>query len=473
MRVPSLCMLMMCATAGAAADERAAILAPTNDFSAAEKWEALPGGTTTNRERLDQNAFSMPSANLSFAERADFLVGNGLFRRAWIAAPGSTASADGLGPLYNARSCQRCHLKDGRGHPPSGPEDSAVSMLLRLAAGGAAFGPDPVYGGQLQDHAAPGHRAEGRMTIAYREMRVAFADGGEALLRAPDYSIVDFGHGPADADLRISPRVAPPMIGLGLLEAIDEADIVRRADAEDRDGDGISGRVNRVWSAAEGRVVPGRFGWKAGQATIPDQAAAAMAADIGVSNPLAPAPWGDCTAAQETCRKGPHGVDAEGFEAPADIMDLIVFYSRHLAPPARGDVDAEKVLAGKSLFYGAGCVECHTPKHATRRDWPVRGLGGQLIWPYTDLLLHDMGEGLADHMAEGEATGREWRTPPLWGIGYTETVSGHMFLLHDGRARGLAEAILWHGGEAEAAREAFRTMPAGDRAALLAFLRSL
>lgn len=444
-------------------EERAAILAPTTDFSAAERWEVLSGGTATNRTRFDGDAFSMPSASLSFAERAEFFVGNGLFRRAWAAAPASTASADGLGPLYNARSCQRCHLKDGRGHPPAGPDDSAVSMILRLSD--AAGAPDPVYGAQLQDLAIPGLRREGRLAVEYRETA--------ASLRAPRYRIEELAYGPLAPDTATSPRVAPPMIGLGLLEAIDEADILARADPGDADGDGVSGRANRVWSPSLGRMAAGRFGWKAGQATVADQAAAAMAGDIGVSNPLAPAPWGDCTPTQAECIAAPHGGTPEAPEAPEAIMAPITFYSRHLAVPARRDVDAPEVLRGKRLFYETGCVACHAPKHATRRDWPVPGLAGQLIWPYTDLLLHDMGEGLADGFREGRATGREWRTPPLWGIGLTETVNGHRYFLHDGRARGLAEAILWHGGEAEASRDAFRALPANDRAALLAFLGSL
>ena len=479
--LPALAAAVMLAASAApaapTAEERAVILAPATDFSAPERWETLSGGSATNRGRLDRDAFSMPSANLSFARRAEFFIGNGLFRRAWVAAPASAASADGLGPLYNARSCQRCHLKDGRGHPPAGPRDSAVSMLLRLSVPprGGAFAPpaapDPVYGGQLQDFALPGHRAEGRLGIDYREVRVAFPGGG-ASLRAPAYRVVDPGYGPLHPRAVLSPRIAPPMIGLGLLEAIAAEDIRARADPEDRDGDGISGRANRAWSPSLGRAALGRFGWKAGQATLADQAAAAMAADIGVSNPLAPAPWGDCTPAQAACREAIHGADA-GFEAPAELMAPLVFYARHLAVPARRGAGAPRTLAGKRLFYEIGCAACHVPKHATRADWPDEALAGQLIWPYTDLLLHDMGADLADGGPEGAATGREWRTPPLWGIGLTETVSGHTFFLHDGRARNLAEAILWHGGEAQPAREAFRALPRTDRAALLAFLNSL
>ena len=217
----------------------------------------------------------------------------------------------------------------------------------------------------------------------------------------------------------------------------------------------------------------GRFGWKAGKATIADQSAAAFSSDVGISSPLAADPWGDCSEAQFECRAGPHGGDGRGPEASRDSMDKVVFYSRHLAVPARRNVDDSNVLRGKALFYASGCIACHTPKHLTRTDWPLPALAAQLIWPYTDLLLHDLGEGLSDGRPEGEASGREWRTPPLWGIGLTETVSGHSFFLHDGRARNLIEAILWHGGEAKGSRDAVRRMDAGDRQSLLDFLNSL
>ena len=515
--VPAGLILAAVVTAAPAAPspaERAAILAPAGRFDTAERWERLPGGSATNRRRLDRNAFSQPSANITFEARAEFAIGNALFRRPWVSAPSSTRSADGLGPLYNARACQRCHLKDGRGHPPESAQDSAVSMLLRfsvpprtdaerarLAAGREAVIPEPTYGTQLQDVAAPGHAAEGRIRITRVPREVALAGGATATLEAPSYAIVDLGYGPLDPQVMTSPRVAPPMIGLGLLEAIAESDVTARADPGDADGDGISGRARRVWSRAEGRMMLGRFGWKAGAATIADQGAAAMSGDIGVSSPLAPAPWGECTERQRACRDAPHGADPgsgtdsdpDEFEAPAAVMDAIVFYSRNLAVPARRAVDDPDVLAGKALFYRSGCIGCHTPKHATRADWPIEPLAGQLIWPYTDLLVHDMGEGLADGRPEGHvggtweadvgsdaesgsgggASGREWRTAPLWGIGLTEVVNGHTRFLHDGRARNLTEAILWHGGEAQASRDAFRAMPKAERDALLAFLKSL
>ena len=466
--------------------ERAAILAPTARFDAAECWERLSGGSATNRRRFDRDAFSQPSANISFEARAQFAIGNGLFRRPWVSSPSSTRSADGLGPLYNARSCQRCHLKDGRGHPPVDADDSAVSMLIRLsvpsrskeerallASGRAAVIPEPTYGTQLQDVAVPGLAAEGKIRITRTEREVAFEDGTKVVLEEPRYAIVDSRYGSLDPQVMMSPRVAPPMIGLGLLEAIAAPDILAGADPDDADGDGISGRARWVWSPEHGRMVLGRFGWKAGTASIVDQSAAAMSGDIGVSSPLAPAPWGECTERQQACRTGPHGADAGEFEAPASVMDAIVFYSRNLAVPARREENNQTVLGGKALFYRIGCTGCHTPKHATRRDWPIEELAGQLIWPYTDLLVHDMGDGLADGRPEGGASGREWRTAPLWGIGLTEVVNGHTRFLHDGRARNLEEAILWHGGEAEAARAEFQSLAKSERDALLVFLNSL
>jgi CxxC motif-containing protein (DUF1111 family) len=482
--------LLPAVPAGAAmsAKQRAAILAPTTDFTKAERWEALSGGTATNRTTFTRDAFSMPSSNLSFEERADFSIGNGIFRRNWVIAPSSTQAADGLGPLYNARACQRCHLKDGRGHPPASPDDSAISMFLRLsippeteaereliASHRANVILEPTYGGQLQDLAIPGHLPEGRMVIDYRESPALLAGGETVRLRKPSYRIADLAYGPLHPGVMISPRVAPPMIGLGLLEAIAPEDILANADPDDADHDGISGRPNRVWSEADQKVELGRFGWKAGEPSIDQQGGHALAGDIGVGNPTQPAPWGDCTAAEADCRSAPDGNSPQygDLEAPPKIMAQILFYARNLAVPARRGEDDPTVLEGKRLFYQSGCIGCHRPKFATRRDWEVKALGGQLIFPYTDLLLHDMGEGLADHRPEGDATGREWRTPPLWGIGLTKEVSGHTFLLHDGRARNLTEAILWHGGEADAAREAFAKLPKAERDALLAFLNSL
>nr|WP_226935289.1 di-heme oxidoredictase family protein [Pseudogemmobacter faecipullorum] len=469
----------------------ARVLAPPADFDKAEPFEAQSAGAATVRRRDSADAFSLSSANMPFAREMDFKLGNALFRKSWVASPASTRASDGLGPLYNARACQDCHLKDGRGHPPETPGENAVSMFLRLSVpasaadqakaaaeieGWIATRPEPVYGSQLQDFATPGQKAEGRMEILWHEELLVLADGTKVSLRQPRYSVADPAYGPLAADVMLSPRVAPQMIGLGLLEAIPASDILALADPDDLNGDGISGRANLAQSFSTGRLMLGRFGHKAGTATIADQSADAFAGDLGLSTPHHPEPWGDCTQAQAECRRAEHGQEAgirDGLEVDAASLDLVSFYARNLGVPARGDVDDPQVLRGKAVFYDLRCTACHQPKFVTDRlqDQPEQSF--QLIWPYTDLLLHDMGEGLADHRPEGRAEGREWRTAPLWGIGMTAKVSGHTQFLHDGRARNLLEAVLWHGGEAAPARDGVITLPASDRNALIRFLESL
>ena len=456
------------------------------EFDKPQQFETMSGGAATVRARNNKDAFSQPSANVGYDGELNFKVGNGLFKKLWVSSPSSTKASDGLGPLYNARSCQRCHIKDGRGHPPEAGEDSAVSMFLRISFPGehhpledkipgyhATF-PDPTYGEQLQDFAIPGHRAEYRLQIDYEEIPVKLNGGETVSLRKPTYTAADLGYGPLHPEAMLSPRVAPQMIGLGLLEAIPVEDILANADPDDADGDGISGRPNIVWSKEFDQPMLGRFGLKAGAPTVKHQSAGAFAGDIGISNSLNPGPWGECTEAQTDCRLAPHGdKDERTYEIDDEALDLVAFYSRNLAVPARRDVDAPEVLKGKELFYTIGCVSCHKPNYVTHRlkDQPAQSF--QLIWPYTDLLLHDMGEGLADHRPEARASGTEWRTPPLWGIGMTEQVSGHTYFLHDGRARSLLEAVLWHGGEAETHKQTVVELDPEDRAALIRFLESL
>jgi CxxC motif-containing protein (DUF1111 family) len=470
-----------------------AVTEPTTDFTKPENFELMQGGAGTSKKRVNQDAFSQSSANISFEEEGTFKLGNALFRKLWVSSPSSTQASDGLGPLFNARACQSCHLKDGRGHPPEGNPD-ATSMFLRLARDAETEAerkavadrtvlnfPDPVYGGQLQDLAVPGLAGEGRMEIAYEEVPVTLADGTTVSLRKPSYAVSDPAYGPLNTATTLSPRVAPPMIGLGLVEQIHPADILAKADPDDVDGDGISGRAALVREkvvkrgAKQGDVVLGRFGWKAEMPSIRQQSADAFASDIGISSPDAPRHFGDCTEAEAACLEMPTGVqDRLGdTEAPDPVLDLVTFYSQNLAVPARRDVGEPEVLRGKKVFYESGCASCHTPKFVTRRDAPNKAHAFQLIWPYSDFLLHDMGEGLADGQRVGDASGSEWRTPPLWGIGLTERVSGHTFFLHDGRARNLTEAILWHGGEGQAARDRFAELPASDREALVKFLESL
>ena len=465
----------------------AAVTRPTTDFSKAERFEAMSGGAATSVASITADSFSHFSANLTFEEEETFKLGNALFRKLWVSSPSSTQASDGLGPLFNARACQTCHLKDGRGHPPEGDGD-ATSMFLRLARPARtpeeqktldalalmSLG-DPTYGSQLQDLAVPGLAAEGRMVIDYSEEEIVLAGGETASLRRPRYSVADLGYGALDPATTLSPRVTQPMIGLGLVQAIHEADILALADPGDADGDGISGKVALTRDPQTGELVPGRFGWKAQNATVRHQSAEAFAGDIGISTPEVNRSHGDCTDRQAACLTLPAGVQPRlgDTEAPDPVLDLVTFYSENLAVPARRKASFAETLAGKKLFYEAGCTGCHTPKFVTRRDAGNKAHAFQLIWPYSDFLLHDMGEELADGQPVGVATGSEWRTPPLWGIGLTETVSGHTFFLHDGRARNLTEAILWHGGEAAVARDRFAAMAKSDRDALLAFLESL
>ena len=461
------------------------ITRPTTDFSAPEQYETNQGGAATVRPRDTAHAFSQASGNISFEKELDFKVGNGLFKKLWVSSPSSTLASDGLGPLYNARSCQRCHLKDGRGHPPEGPNDTAVSMLLRVSIPGGttpeaiseylATQPDPVYGEQIQDFSVAGHASEGQIDITYTEVEIALSDGETARLRKPSYAIKEPGYGPLHPDVMVSPRIAPQMIGLGLLDAIPGADILAGADPDDADGDGVSGRAQIVMSRAHGVPMLGRFGLKAGQPSVREQSAAAFLGDIGISSTLFPSGYGECTEAQDACRAAPDGNTAahDNAEISDEGLALVAFYASNLGVPARRNVDDPEVLRGKQVFYDTGCIACHTPKFVTHRIESQPEQSFQLIWPYTDMLLHDMGPDLADHRPEARATGREWRTPPLWGIGLTETVSGHTYFLHDGRARSLLEAVLWHGGEAEAHKQQVIEMPAADRAALIKFLESL
>ena len=463
------------------------VVRPASSFEAPEKFEVMQGGAGTSTKLVNRDSLSHFSANLTFKEEETFKLGNALFRKLWVSSPSSTLASDGLGPLFNARACQSCHIKDGRGHPPEGAAD-ATSMFLRLARPArtdqerqaledylVASLPDPVYGGQLQDLAVPGLKAEGRMVIDYEEQPVELGDGTLVSLRKPHYSVTELGFGPLDPETTLSPRLSPPMTGMGLIEAIHPADILTNADPDDQDGNGISGRVALARDPATGQRAIGRFGWKAQNATVRQQSSSAFAGDIGISTPDNPTSHGDCMPRQIECMQMPSGVQSGlgDTEAPDPVLDLVTFYSQNLAVPARRDVDDDHVLAGKKLFYDLGCASCHVPKYVTSRKAGNPAHRFQLIWPYSDFLLHDMGEGLADGQQVGVANGREWRTPPLWGTGLTKIVNDHTFFLHDGRARNLTEAVLWHGGEAVAARDGFAALEKTDRDNLLAFLESL
>lgn len=359
-----------------------AVTAPTENFTRPEPFEAMSGGAATSTAKPDGGAFSHASATMPFERRQDFKLGNALFQKLWVSSPSSTQASDGLGPLYSARACQTCHVKDGRGRPPLAGEDP-VSMFLRLArpprneAEQQALErrevlnfPDETYGRQLQTLAIPGLAAEGRPVIAYTESAVRLADGEVVMLRKPDYGVTDPKYGALGGDTTISARIAMPTLGLGLIEAIAEEDILAGADPDDKNGDGISGRPAFTRDHRTKAVKLGRFGWKAQNASVRDQSADAFSHDIGISTPDALNANGDCTDAQKDCLVMPTGVQPRlgTSEAPDPVLDLVTFYAENLAVPQRRNVGDPLVLHGKQLFYAAGCAACHTPKFVTRRD---------------------------------------------------------------------------------------------------------
>ncbi|GAL22317.1 probable thiol oxidoreductase [Vibrio maritimus] len=438
----------------------------------------LSGGKTTVKKD-GPNAYSMPAANLPMSKRLDFSVGNSFFRNPWVQAPASTDARDGLGPLFNTNGCQNCHIKDGRGHPPEENDQHAVSMLVRLSIPAtteeqkqtvkvSGVIPEPTYGGQLQDFALPDMDPEGQIHITYDEVAVSFKDGTSVMLRKPNLGIVELAYGDMHPDVMMSARVAPPMIGLGLLESVPEATILGFAEQQAKDDTAVAGIPNYVLDVRSKEMALGRFGWKAGQPNLMQQNAAAFNGDVGLTSSLFTEE--NCTDKQDLCTDSLSGGDPEVSDK---ILNFVEFYTQHLAVPQRRSIDNPEVLQGEALFKKVGCENCHRTNIQTAQRADLPALSNQTIHPYTDLLLHDMGEGLSDGRPEYAASGSHWRTPPLWGIGYTQEVNGHTYFLHDGRARNLTEAILWHGGEAEAARNQVLAMSKKEREALLAFLNSL
>ena len=427
-------------------------------------------GGDAGRPAFGQTAFALPAPNLDARQLRDFAFGNRLFNTNWVIAGSSTATFDGLGPLFNRVSCSGCHVRDGRGRPPE-PGEPMESMLVRVSVPGTDShgGPKghPVYGDQIQDRAIPGHKPEAQVVLTWEEAGGTYADGEPYSLRRPRIELREPAYGALGEDLLTSPRVAQGMVGLGLLEAVPDDTLLDLADPDDADGDGISGRANRVWDSARQGAAIGRFGWKANQPSVLQQVAGAAAGDIGITTTIAPADG--CMPPQKACRAAPSG----GTPEMSDVfLAKLVLYSQALAVPHRRRAGDAQVERGGALFASAGCAACHRPTLQTGAH-ELAQVSHQTIHPFTDLLLHDMGEGLADGRPDFEADGSEWRTPPLWGLGLIPDVNGHELLLHDGRARGPAEAILWHGGEAQKSKDAFRAMPKADREALIAFLRSL
>ena len=461
--------------------------------------EEKAGGDTTVYE-VGRNAFSFPAANLDEAGRTIFAIGNSFFRRNWVEAPSSTTARDGLGPHFLARSCGGCHVQDGRGAPPNALKnglatEQPIALLFRLSVMGADGKPkpEPTYGHQFTVAATQDVQAEGKVRIRYTEVPGRFADGSRYSLRKPAYSFTSLGYGPMDAKTMVSPRIAPQMIGMGLLEAIDERDILANAAAQAARQDGIRGMPNRVFDVYANREVIGRFGWKANAGSVAHQTASAFNGDIGITSEHFPEE--ECMPKQADCRAAPRGnsailataapaasaataaragTAAKGTSVEIDnaTLEKVIAYTATLAVPARRDFNGVDVRRGQALFTQAQCAVCHRPGYTTGASrFPA--LAQQKIHPYTDLLLHDMGPGLADGRPDEKANGQQWRTPPLWGIGLVPDVNDHSFLLHDGRARNTLEAILWHGGEAEASRQQVLKMKRDERDALVKFVNSL
>lgn len=401
--------------------------------------------------------------------------GRGLVRQTWVISPSIELRIAGLGPTYNRPACISCHPRNGRGDVPATQDEPMRSMLVRLSIPGKdAHGgpnPEPVYGDQLNEFGIPGVSGEGEAFLVWETRRERLADGSEIELRAPQIHFRHLAHGALHPKLMTSARVAPPIFGLGLLEAVPEADILALAKAQKAARQGVAGQPNYVWDAAQQRHTLGRFGLKANQPTVRQQIAGALAGDMGITTELSPVP--NCPPAQTACAAIKGKTGEKHPELSAADLDEMALYHYILAVPEPRRQDALQVVQGKALFAVAGCVSCHQPELKTGAFPAFPALAGQTIHPYTDLLLHDMGQGLADNRPDYKANGRQWRTPPLWGIGLTQTVNEHSNLLHDGRARNFLEAILWHDGEARSAKESVRRMSAAEREALLAFLEAL
>lgn len=432
-----------------------------------ESIGALSGGDTTIFD-ASSHAFSIPAPNLSPAALQKHLDGDVEFEAIFVTAPAEVNP--GLGPIYNNVTCINCHARDGRGRPP-GVGEKFVSMLFRLSLPdsdrdelGNPPIPVPGYGTQLNNRAIYGTPIEGNVKISYTEQSLETADGTRIHLRYPTYTITDTYH-PLPEDVEVSPRVAPVVFGLGLLEAIPEETVLNFADEDDVDGDGISGKPNYVWDVVEKRFALGRFGWKANQPNLLQQVASAYHDDMGLTTSLflLENSFGQQQLKSNNTKP----------EVSDEILDVVTFYVQTLSVPARRKIDDPEVMHGEQLFAQAQCASCHIPTLRTGILKGVPSVSNQTIHPFTDLLLHDMGPELADYRPDFQASGTEWRTPPLWGIGLVLTVNGHTNFLHDGRARNLMEAILWHGGEAENSRKITLQMSETERDALIAFLESL
>lgn len=425
--------------------------------------ERLSGGIQTV---FDQSSRAYTHEFFGMKEYDEYMheLGDGAFEQIFVTAPAPVNS--GLGPAFNNVSCISCHHLDGSGVPSTGLDESALLMRISRPGTDEHGGPLPVpgYGSQLQDKAIFSKVPECRVNISYTYQTYFFPDGESYELRSPDYTLTDL-YIPINGSYMLSPRLAPPIFGLGLLEAIDEAYIIANADVNDANSDGISGKANYVWDPLKKKNMLGRFGLKANTATLRTQVAAAYNNDIGVTSYVFPI---------ETVSGQMHmdGLN-DDYELADSLIEAVRFYVQSLAVPARRNIDDAEVKRGKEIFNNAKCAACHIPVMHTAANMTFPSVSNQRIYPYTDMLVHDMGELLADNRPDFLADGHEWRTPPLWGIGLRQTVNYPAYYMHDGRARTLTEAIMWHGGEAKQSADVVKQLSTADRKALLKFLNSL
>ena len=430
-----------------------------------EEQDWLSGGSQTVFETGSGAYGQTFPVKLSAVALKNHEIGDALFDATFITAPAPKNA--GLGPLYNAVSCASCHNNDGRG---SAPEDGghSVSLFLKVSSPGVNEHGGPLdlpgYGVQIQPKATFGKQGEAEVNVHYTYETGTFDDGTSYELRRPTFSI-DNPYIPLPGNYLFSPRFSRPVFGMGLLEAIADATLLMNEDVDDLNNDGISGKANYVWNIHEQKMSIGRLGWKAGVPTVLQQVAAAFNQDIGLTNFIFPY--------ENSLNQSQYDAQNNGVELSDSLLFASAMYIRTLAVPGRRNVQDVDVIRGKQLFSDALCVKCHVPKQKTKVNMAFPALSNQTIYPYTDLLLHDMGPNLADNRPEYLAEEFEWRTPPLWGIGLSQAVNNHSNFLHDGRARNISEAILWHGGEALQSKIRYKKMSTSDRKALLKFLNSL
>ena len=433
-----------------------------------EGEEFLTGSLGVNA--TSGEAFGFEILGLTEIQQVSFGTGNSLFSQNWVSSPASTTARDGLGPTFNARACANCHFKDGRGSPLVNGQNSS-GFLMRISLPGQDMNgnaiPVPNYGAQIQDRSNFGIPFEAKVNVSYETISGSYADGTTYELRNPTYTFTEQQYGTLSG-VETSPRIGTQTIGLGLIDALPDSEILKFVDEFDTNNDGISGRANYAYDIESNSQKLGKYGWKANVATLKQQVASAFHGDMGLTSSLFTE--NNCPEPQQDCFDAPNGGELEVSDTQ---LERVTFYQATLAVPNRRNFQEESVLKGKVLFNEVNCISCHATNQKTASSDFTPLLDDITIRPYSDFLLHDMGEALADNRSDFLATGQEWRTQPLWGIGLIDAVNNHTFLLHDGRARNIEEAILWHGGEAENSKMAFKNLSAENRQNVLDFINSL